>query len=411
MYSEQNSPARRKMVPKKSEISGYDAHLGRGKAGAEGCVHHLAPVPLWLRRDARMASNYTTNYGLCQWESGDQFIRSEFNQDNQKIDTALKRVADTAAADLQAVRVQFQSAAQTAQSTAEQALDALVPVAYNVYNLALRQELEGKATGWKQALLFDGFRDKAGIDTMSEALVLSGGGVVLSKSLSGTQEVANGTSYQYSTSSLSTAEAVTAPGGAYLTRIKCVWKAESSYQVGEQSLSFGFYVNGTLHHSERHSLYFNTVQQEGYVDLTTRVPVAAGDSVHFTCSSLGTHYKMPIVRDSNQRIYAGYVFQGTNATTGTVRTKGVSLPSASGVRAWVRHTGGSVALTFYNGGNIRKMTHVGTRSTVDSNGNACTEEEFQLTSDQIAAADSLLFTLSLGSNERVELLDYGVVLL
>ncbi len=213
-----------------------------------------------------MASNYTASYGLCQWESGDQFIRSEFNQDNQKIDTALKRVADTAAADLQAVRVQLQSAAQTAQSTAEQALDALVPV-------------------------------------------------------------------------------------------------------------------------------------------------AAGDSVHFTCSSLGTHYKMPIVRDSNQRIYAGYVFQGTNATTGTVRTKGVSLPSASGVRAWVRHTGGSVALTFYNGGNIRKMTHVGTRSTVDSNGNACTEEEFQLTSDQIAAADSLLFTLSLGSNERVELLDYGVVLL
>ena len=49
-----------------------------------------------------MASNYTASYGLCQWESGDQFIRSEFNQDNQKIDTALKRVADTAAADLQA---------------------------------------------------------------------------------------------------------------------------------------------------------------------------------------------------------------------------------------------------------------------------------------------------------------------
>ena len=358
-----------------------------------------------------MANSYTANYGLCQWEAGDQFIRSEFNQDNAKIDTALKRVADTAAADLQAVRVQLQSAAQTAQDTAEQALDALVPMAYNVYNLALRQELEGKVTGWKQALLFDGFRDKAGIDTMSEALVLSGGGVVLSKSLSGTQEVANGTSYQYSTSSLSTAEAVTAPGGAYLTRIKCVWKAESSYKVGEQSLSFGFYVNGTLHHSESHSLYFNTVQQEGYVDLTTRVPVAAGDSVHFTCSSLGTHYKMPIVRDSNQRIYAGYVFQGTNATFGTVKAKGAALPAAKEALAWVRHVGGTVEATLYTGGTGRRMTLQNSRPAVDPEGKSCTEDAFRLTTALPAGTTALSLKLLLGSGDRAELLDYGVVML
>ena len=39
-----------------------------------------------------MASNYTENYGLCQWEAGDSFVRTEFNQDNQKIDAALKAV-------------------------------------------------------------------------------------------------------------------------------------------------------------------------------------------------------------------------------------------------------------------------------------------------------------------------------
>ena len=230
-----------------------------------------------------MANSYTANYGLCQWEAGDQFIRSEFNQDNAKIDAALKRVADTAAADLQAVKVQLQSAAQTAQDTAEQALDALVPVAYNVYNLALRQELEGKVTGWKQALLFDGFQDDSGIASLGSGLVLNNG-VVLSKSISSNQEVANGTSYQYSTSSLDTAAAVSAPGGAYLYRIKCVWKAETDYQVGDQSLGFSFYVNGVLHHSETHSLYFSTTQQEGYIDLTTTIPVTTGDQVHFTCS-------------------------------------------------------------------------------------------------------------------------------
>ena len=36
-----------------------------------------------------MASNYTEHYGLCQWEAGDPFIRTDFNQDNQKIDAAL----------------------------------------------------------------------------------------------------------------------------------------------------------------------------------------------------------------------------------------------------------------------------------------------------------------------------------
>lgn len=36
-----------------------------------------------------MASNYTENYGLCQWEATDQVRREEFNEDNAKIDEAL----------------------------------------------------------------------------------------------------------------------------------------------------------------------------------------------------------------------------------------------------------------------------------------------------------------------------------
>ena len=50
-----------------------------------------------------MASNYTTNYQLNQWEAGDQVLRTEFNQDNQKIDAALKTNADAIAANTEAV--------------------------------------------------------------------------------------------------------------------------------------------------------------------------------------------------------------------------------------------------------------------------------------------------------------------
>ena len=41
-----------------------------------------------------MASNYTENYGLCQWETTDQVLRTEFNEDNAKMDATLKELAD-----------------------------------------------------------------------------------------------------------------------------------------------------------------------------------------------------------------------------------------------------------------------------------------------------------------------------
>ena len=40
-----------------------------------------------------MAANYTANYNLCQWEATDQVQRTDFNQDNAKIDAALGELA------------------------------------------------------------------------------------------------------------------------------------------------------------------------------------------------------------------------------------------------------------------------------------------------------------------------------
>lgn len=50
-----------------------------------------------------MASNYTENYGLCQWEATDQVLRTEFNDDNQKVDAAL----EASAADIAALTSQL----------------------------------------------------------------------------------------------------------------------------------------------------------------------------------------------------------------------------------------------------------------------------------------------------------------
>ena len=43
------------------------------------------------------ASKQTSNYGLCQWEQTDLVVHSDFNEDNQKIDAALKDLEDNKA--------------------------------------------------------------------------------------------------------------------------------------------------------------------------------------------------------------------------------------------------------------------------------------------------------------------------
>ena len=42
-----------------------------------------------------MATNHTANYQLNQWEATDQVLRSDFNEDNVKVDTALTGLAAT----------------------------------------------------------------------------------------------------------------------------------------------------------------------------------------------------------------------------------------------------------------------------------------------------------------------------
>jgi hypothetical protein len=46
-----------------------------------------------------MSSNYTTNYNLPIWEKDDAFLRTEFNECNEKIDSALGGLATALAED------------------------------------------------------------------------------------------------------------------------------------------------------------------------------------------------------------------------------------------------------------------------------------------------------------------------
>ena len=79
-----------------------------------------------------MATNYTTNYQLNQWEPTDAVQRVDFNADNAKVDAALKSLSD------QVVQKANQSAVNTLITAVNQKADA------STVN-ALSQTVAGKA--------------------------------------------------------------------------------------------------------------------------------------------------------------------------------------------------------------------------------------------------------------------------
>ena len=84
-----------------------------------------------------MANAYTPGFHLNQWAAEDSFLREEFNNDNRILDETLLGLAGRT--DLLERQVK--------------------PLGLEVYNLMLQNYYEGKETGYRQALAFDGFQD------------------------------------------------------------------------------------------------------------------------------------------------------------------------------------------------------------------------------------------------------------
>ena len=84
-----------------------------------------------------MASNYTTNYNLCQWEPTDQVQRTDFNADNAKLDAALATKAEAAALNslTQTVNQKASQSALNALNTTVQQIQAdLTKLTFGTYD-------------------------------------------------------------------------------------------------------------------------------------------------------------------------------------------------------------------------------------------------------------------------------------
>lgn len=91
-----------------------------------------------------MASKYTSGYQLSQWEAGDKVLRTDFNEDNAKIDAALRKH--------------------------DGQLLGVPALGRNLYNFFLRQKNAGQDVSWMEGLVYDDFSDCSKIESMEEHL-------------------------------------------------------------------------------------------------------------------------------------------------------------------------------------------------------------------------------------------------
>ena len=345
-----------------------------------------------------MASSYTENYGLCQWEPGDNFVRTEFNQDNQKIDAALAAAEETAAA----------ATAQAAAALEARCRSRTALLGRDLYNLLLQAHYEGKTTGWKRALFFDGFQDKTQVASASGSLFFMDRVVGLCSTVQGDINMGYATQAQEQSTSRVTGT-YTSQGYAVLTGLTVKTRTDSGDSI--RSGTYRVYVNDEEVRSGSMELNFDDDPLENTITFSA-VPLRPGDQFY-----MRTHVGSPT-----------YLFYGpasgggdlggklhltpTAGESGTITTRSLALPDRTGLRAWVRFSGGSVSLSAQAaGGNPAPFTSLGDRVTVNAAGEACIEREFAL--DAPPGTGNLTFTVSLDLEGSAQMLlyDYGILLL
>ena len=338
-----------------------------------------------------MASGYTANYGLCQWQPGDKFLREEFNGDNEKIDAALKAAEDKAASD-----------AQKAQNTADRALAGLEVADYNIYNLLLQNEYEGKYTGYKKALLYDGFLDEIRVASKSSAIQIKDRAARLSKTGQGNITTAKTSDTCFLGDDPCSTGTKTATGGGVLTGFTFSFYPSDNYGCSTQMTVT---YNGE-------AVAYQTVTfvpgESGSKTITLEAPVELikGDTFSIKLDCNNSSRSVSIYLNSSGYMAGTILITSRGAASGTLTAKAAEL-AGTGDKAlvFVRYTGGGVTPAL-NGAELVKTGH---RKTVEVNGQSCNEDTYEGTwsGGNLTAS----FALNCGNSSECIFYDYGIVVI
>ena len=334
-----------------------------------------------------MASGYTANYGLCQWQPGDKFLREEFNQDNEKLDAALKAAEDRVAEEAGQVRTRLET------------------TNYNICNLLLQNDYEGKYTGFKRAMLFDGFLDGDGISALS-GFISGQNTLSLSRTAQGNITFPDNVG---SASTLSTPE-IEMTGSGTITGFQYTLYAESGIS-GTGQINYTLTVNDVVRSSGTSNPQPPASGETVVRELSLgSVKVKKGDICVVRLES--KTFGLRIFKGSNGVLAGTLKISSAAASSGTMTAKAVTLPEAAGVMAWVRCKGGTAGLSIKNDSQTIPFIKGETISTLEPLAKtACQETAFTLAQALEAGSWQIVLTGAIDTDKTdMDVYDYGVIL-
>lgn len=317
-------------------------------------------------------ANYTANYGLHQWEPEDNFLRTDFNADFAKMDTALGRL--------------------------ERGLE---QNSYHIYNLILQNYYENKYTGYKKALLFDGFLTKQHIATSDPELMIGGGAARLYRAAEVSWSQARGSSANSPYSAQLSTVARTSVGAGTVTAVTFTVKESDTSRT---TCTLQITLNGKLAREQAFTVP-NGSTGTCKVELTTPLEVKTGDQYRFqilNSRDVSPSLSFYLTSDYTTLAVTAHV-TSQGAQQAVLTAAAPTVLSFDHAKLWLRHQGGIITPTL----NGVAMTLVGTEATTEPLGNPCTERCWTAPG---GSAVNLALTLDCGTDDTCFLYDYGLLL-
>ena len=342
-------------------------------------------------------STQTEYIGLHQWESTDPFLREDFNEDNRKIDQKVK----------------------AAQERIEQTAGGLENMSYNIYNLLLRDYYEGKYTGFKRGLMFDGFLDESRISTWEGSAYRDTEIHTVSIDTVGQSSVPRpATSTTSITASVGkyVAQSWTAQGCGTITSVSVCGKS-----IGDASheAALSIWQDGEKLADGTAPILFEVGDGEWH-EFSISCPIRKGETYEFRfeCLESGSRFgSIGCLREENDGAFAtvalGITVTSGGSISGSITSESAQLGAWRNAVCYVRHNGaGQLAAALSrsdDGWDAMEADQTAPAETLD--GTPCMESVFRL--ERAEPVETAVFRLTLSAqNGQVPICyDYGVIFL
>lgn len=385
-----------------------------------------------------MANAYTTKLQLNQWAAEDKFLREEFNRDNQRIEEAcvelygqsdtLNDRIDTEAGALRQQILETTGALETRLSTETADIRRqLDPASYHIYQLMLQNYYDSKYTGYKKAMLFDGFQDASLVAEVTPGAYLD---TVQKQVRILTQGAQNA-----NTGFLQEAGWAGNPGN---DATSCAWIGYDGGNYSKDTVlqpsGYGVLQSVTLRlasYSPNTPITVSVSLLDGETPLAVSQSVVVGNTsfLDYTFTFAGgaavdglKNYTLRVT-NANQAYYlramytaarnmVGYtaVFTPTNHTTGAIRTPAVQIGSNyTRVMAWARHSG-SLGITLTAGAGSSPLGAISAVPAQTLDRTPCTETSYTLEHAPVSGDGTIMLTFSMSTSSGSGILyDYGIL--